>query len=456
MAYADFIDGVRADAERLGMRQSIYAFQGFPGCRYPLVRLRLDGSRYMLVTAGFHGDERAGPETLRRHLGEIVRGCKSRGLGLVVYPCVNPSGFEHSTRYNEEHQVNNNDFLRYLLPSGLLTDDLYGKPEPLAWVWASDLESTELPKETLALHKDLRRLEERGVLGRIVVAVDLHQDNFLDMPATYAYAFGDLRHYTRILEGIPKEIPVLANTRIGSGHGIALDSRGSIIAGDHEADVPAPTTNDDGLLTRHDGTINDLMFRLGVPYGVTVETTGSVPLERACEINLHWILSLLEMAAPRTLSLRPYRQTPGLCGPASLKIVAEHFGIACTERQLAALCKACPEAGTSAEGLLAAAHELGLRGEIRDESNFDALREIIDAGGAAIVDWFSFRGSEGGGHYSVVEGIDDDTILLQDPELGTLRSLKRTSFETLWFDFAELLPSRESFTLRRVLAFSRP
>ncbi|MCX6765192.1 MAG: hypothetical protein NT148_01485, partial [Candidatus Nealsonbacteria bacterium] len=39
------------------------------------------------------------------------------------------------------------------------------------------------------------------------------------------------------------------------------------------------------------------------------------------------------------------------------------------------------------------------------------------------------------GHYSVVIGLDDKFIYLQDPEIGRMRKIKRYDFMRVWFDF---------------------
>jgi len=70
------------------------------GRAFELVGLRLAGARTVLITAGFHGDEKAGPLTLLEHIAEIVDYAAARGVGLLVYPCINPSGFEVGSRYN--------------------------------------------------------------------------------------------------------------------------------------------------------------------------------------------------------------------------------------------------------------------------------------------------------------------------------------------------------------------
>ena len=82
------------------------------GRSFDLVGLRSPGAPLVLITAGFHGDEKAGPLTLLAHTAEIVEYAAARGVGLAIYPCVNPSGFEAHIRYNLSGERPNNDFLR--------------------------------------------------------------------------------------------------------------------------------------------------------------------------------------------------------------------------------------------------------------------------------------------------------------------------------------------------------
>ena len=58
------------------------------------------GAPSLIVTAGFHGDEKAGPLTLLAHAAELFAYARAQGVGLRLYPCLNPSGFEAHTRYN--------------------------------------------------------------------------------------------------------------------------------------------------------------------------------------------------------------------------------------------------------------------------------------------------------------------------------------------------------------------
>src|SRR4051812_33334486 len=84
-----------------------------PGATYPLLRVLTPGSRTLIISSGFHGNETAGPLTLLEHLPAIVTYARERDVGLRIYPCLNPSGFTDGTRYNRSGEAPNNDFLRY-------------------------------------------------------------------------------------------------------------------------------------------------------------------------------------------------------------------------------------------------------------------------------------------------------------------------------------------------------
>ena len=83
------------------------------GGPFPLLAAHSPGKRSAIITAGFHGDEKAGPLTLLDHVAEIVAYAVERDVALHIYPCINPSGFEAHTRYNLSGERPNNDFLRY-------------------------------------------------------------------------------------------------------------------------------------------------------------------------------------------------------------------------------------------------------------------------------------------------------------------------------------------------------
>ncbi len=234
------------------------------GRRYPLVRLTVPGERMLVLTAGFHGEEPAGPLTLAEHFAEIAAYARSRKVGLVVFPCINPSGFEAGTRYNASGEKPNNDFLRYEVAPGKWRGELKSGESFLRWK-----PFAEGPKETRAL---LQALE---ALPCPVAALDIHQDNYTPRNVTYAYVFGDRRHYAPLSRAAARHIKLAVR--------VAVD--------DHNR------TDRCGLIWFHDGSVTDYFMRRGTPYCAALETTTRTPMAACHAVNLIWIRGFIELAA---------------------------------------------------------------------------------------------------------------------------------------------------------------
>lgn len=149
------------------------------------------------------------------------------------------------------------------------------------------------------------------------------------------------------------------------------------------------------------------------------------------------------------IQVKPFEQSTGYCGPASLKMVLEYYGVKKSERELAKLSGATPGRGVEAARLLRAAKKSGLRGFIRDNASLNDIRKLVNVKKIpVIVDWFS--GDDG--HYSVVVGIDKKNIYLQDPEWGRRVSMDLKTFYRVWFDFpGDFIKSKKDLIIRRII-----
>lgn len=149
------------------------------------------------------------------------------------------------------------------------------------------------------------------------------------------------------------------------------------------------------------------------------------------------------------LKVSPFRQKPGYCGPASLKIVLGYYGVKKTEKSLVALSGCSASNGVEAPDLLKAAKKLGLKGFIRDFAEIKDLRFYVSKKKVpVIVDWYDATD----GHYSVVVGLDRENIYLQDPSLGQARALKLKTFKRVWFDFpGGYLTCKNDIIIRRMI-----
>lgn len=148
-----------------------------------------------------------------------------------------------------------------------------------------------------------------------------------------------------------------------------------------------------------------------------------------------------------------------MCGPASVKMVLAYWGVNKTEEELAQLCGTDRDLGTTDEGIKKAAEQLGFTAEIHNNSSFDDIQTWLDKKIPAIVNWFT-RGRTDydesevpDGHLSVVVGLDDKYIYLQDPEIGKLRTLDRDDFLRVWFDFKPAyITSWDDLIIRQLIA----
>ncbi|WP_370004862.1 C39 family peptidase [Methanothermobacter sp. KEPCO 2] len=96
------------------------------------------------------------------------------------------------------------------------------------------------------------------------------------------------------------------------------------------------------------------------------------------------------------------------CGPAALATVLQRLGVNTTEDELAGLA-GTTEDGTTMQGLLEAARAKGMNATGM-KLNISELTENMIA----------YTINDGTGHYTVINGITNDTIKLADPSLGDI------------------------------------
>lgn len=133
------------------------------------------------------------------------------------------------------------------------------------------------------------------------------------------------------------------------------------------------------------------------------------------------------------VTVEHYRQKPGYCGPASLKILLSYFGKRFTEEQLARMAGATQDAGTEHEGLIEAIKTIDAYVFVKDDGTLEELEYFVKQEKLPIIiGWFDRDGD----HYSVVVNITDKNIIIVDPATDTPeRWLDRATFANLWFDF---------------------
>jgi len=163
------------------------------------------------------------------------------------------------------------------------------------------------------------------------------------------------------------------------------------------------------------------------------------------------------------LPVRSFQETlhAGMCGPASLKIILTYFGIEKTESELAAMCHVDEQLGVNENDLRRVAESFGFHVTIKNESTFEDITMWLVKDVPVIVNWFT-RGridyddsAVADGHYSVVMGLDEEFIYLQDPEIGTMRKITREDFITVWFDFSGKTIKTDEMIIRQMIIMQK-
>ncbi len=120
-----------------------------------------------------------------------------------------------------------------------------------------------------------------------------------------------------------------------------------------------------------------------------------------------------------------------MCGPASLRIVLNYYGLKKSEESLKKLVKATYFKGTEPREIVKGAKKLGFKAKYKFNSSIDELKLLIKKKIPVIIGWFS---PESSSHFSVVEGISKGIIYIADPEIGKIRKFNIKEFEKYWID----------------------
>lgn len=236
----------------------------------------------LFIRSGIHGEEIAGPLTMRRHLNEVIDYAHDSGLKVIIYPLANPSGFESGERYNIANELGDegtDDIIRYQLRDGSVVSELAEGQAFQRWFFSNSPKvRANLPQEAALMLKELKDLPVK----QIKAMMDLHQDYITpDAPSgAYHYSHSDIigsEDYRPIVAEIEKLLPVLKNVEISAGY-----------------ETPAKS-NKYGFITRHDGSLADAFYRMGVEHSIVVETMGATPLETADGVNMLWIKGVVDM-----------------------------------------------------------------------------------------------------------------------------------------------------------------
>ncbi|MFA6136392.1 MAG: cysteine peptidase family C39 domain-containing protein [Candidatus Paceibacterota bacterium] len=135
----------------------------------------------------------------------------------------------------------------------------------------------------------------------------------------------------------------------------------------------------------------------------------------------------------KSIEVEKFVQSPGFCGPASLKILLSYFGVNHSEEQLGQLCYTTYDSGTEHEGMTQAVKATGAYVFTKENGTIEELEYFIkEEKLPVIIGWFD----KDGDHYSVLVNITDKNIIIVDPAVNDPeRWIDKEVFPRVWFDF---------------------
>jgi predicted double-glycine peptidase len=120
-----------------------------------------------------------------------------------------------------------------------------------------------------------------------------------------------------------------------------------------------------------------------------------------------------------------------MCGPVSLGMIMEYYGVDRSSKTLADLCGTGLN-GTGFNEMAAVAKKLGFGGSyVATGKTVDFLKKMT-AGGAPVLVHVDTQGYWGPGHYMVATGVKDGRVYLNDPWRGGQRSYTIAQFNAQW------------------------
>lgn len=241
--------------------------------KYDLFKIVINNGskKSFLITTGFHGEEFNGPISILKIIDDVVEYASLKKVNLIVYICVNPSGFDKHKRYNLSDENQNNDFIRYLVNK--------------KWVIGLDGKKFQDVKIIEAKAKESRILKNDILdFGTVPVGVlDIHQDDDITKGDFYAYISNNRDLYEKIMKKVDKVAKRSRNTKTKN-----FDNDGNAII---------EIIDKEGFREVRDSGLSDLFFVFESKFAVTIETNIKLRLSKVSAVNKIWIKEMINLVA---------------------------------------------------------------------------------------------------------------------------------------------------------------
>lgn len=125
------------------------------------------------------------------------------------------------------------------------------------------------------------------------------------------------------------------------------------------------------------------------------------------------------------------------CGPTSLAMLLDFYNVPHMEDELEELCETSVKHGTHHASLVKAAKSLGAQVVEKENAKISDLKEVLKTGHPVLVNYFNPLTSVG--HFAIIKGFDEMSLIFADPKNGDNFKLKFEEFEALWHNHSKTL-----------------
>lgn len=148
------------------------------------------------------------------------------------------------------------------------------------------------------------------------------------------------------------------------------------------------------------------------------------------------------------LNLKLIKQKKGFCGPASLKIVMDYYGVDKSQDEWAKLIGATKKSGCTPKQIISGLKTLKLDYLHKTNSSIRELTSLIKNKTPPIIYWEPVKGY---GHYSVLAGIDSKNAYIADARKTKFIKMALSEFMEKWHDeFGKNGDKREIIVITRL------
>lgn len=143
------------------------------------------------------------------------------------------------------------------------------------------------------------------------------------------------------------------------------------------------------------------------------------------------------------MKITPIKQSDeSACGPTSIKMAADYLGLEVSMDHIATVSKYVKKDGLSNQDLVDTVKKIGLSVRSKANAKWADLRQANSEKNVIIVSWMKYGYM---GHFSVVDTVEKDHIILADPENGKMEKMEKIIFMRLWMDYDDMwYPSKNT------------